>query len=229
MRNIIYESECSKCNQPGERKENDKNGLEERRGIASLYVGESARSVHERALEHWRDAESGKEETHMVEHQAEAHRGEDIPQFRFRVVKKCKSSLERQVREAVRIQMRGNVLNKKGVYYRCKLTRLVIDSEWDDQTWKESWEPTEMEDVNEECIGESSKAKRKDPGRGEKCKRRKVETEAGVVWGEGISSAGEERSTFLSSESTPMTERAGRQSTIKLLSGVEWLSRLILR
>ena len=125
--------------------------------------------------------------------------------------------------------MRGNVLNKKGVYNRCKLTRLVIDSEWEEQTWRESWEPTEMEDVNEECIGESSKAKRKDPGRGEACKRRKVETEAGVVWGEGISSAGEERNKFLSSESTPTTERAGRQSTIKLLSGVEWLSRLILR
>ena len=50
-----------------------------------------------------------------------------------------------------------------------------------------------------------------------------------MVWGEGISSAGEERNKFLSSESTPMTERAGRQSTIKLLSGVEWLSRMILR
>ena len=46
VRNLIYESECSQCNQPGEKKENDKKGLEERRGIASLYVGESARSVH---------------------------------------------------------------------------------------------------------------------------------------------------------------------------------------
>ena len=125
-----------------------------RRGIASLYVGESAKSVHERTLEHWRDAESGKEETHMVEHQAEAHRGEDTPQLRFRVVKKCKSSPERQLREAVRIQMCGNVLNKKGVYNRCKLTRLVKDSEWEEQTWRESWESIEMEDVHEECIGE---------------------------------------------------------------------------
>ena len=38
-----------------------------------------------------------------------------------------------------------------------------------------------------------------------------------------------ERNKFLSSESTTMTERVGIQSTIKLLSGVEWLSRLILR
>ena len=167
VRNIIYESECSQFNQLGERKENDKNGLEERH--CKPVCRRVSKICASCALDHWRDAESGKEETHMVEHQAEAHRGKDTPQFRFRVVKKCKSSLERQVREAVRIQMRGNVLNKKGVYNRCKLTRLVIDSEWEEQTWRESWEPTEMEDVNKECIGESSKAKRKDPGRGEKC------------------------------------------------------------
>ena len=109
----------------------DKKGLEEKRDLASLYVGEMARSVHERALEHWRDAENLKEESHMQEHQQESHGGEQPPAFKFRVVKKCKSSLERQVREAVRIQMRGNVLNKKVLYNRCKLTRLVVDEEWE--------------------------------------------------------------------------------------------------
>ena len=43
----------------------------------------------------------GKEESHMLEHQAAAHREEQAPQFRFRVVKRCKAALERQVREAV--------------------------------------------------------------------------------------------------------------------------------
>ena len=62
----------------------------------------------------------------MVEHQAAAHGGEMNPEFNFRVVKQCKSSLERQVREAVRIDMRGNVLNRKGMYNRCKLTKLVL-------------------------------------------------------------------------------------------------------
>ena len=55
----------------------------------------------------------------MVEHQAIAHGGgggERTPEFNFRVVKQCKSSLERPVREAVRIVMRGNVLNRKGMY-----------------------------------------------------------------------------------------------------------------
>ena len=90
--------------------------MEDKREQASLYVGETARSVSKRAQEHWRDAEKGKEESHMQEHQTESHGGEQPPAFVFKVIKKCKSSLERQVREAVRIQMRGNVLNKKGLY-----------------------------------------------------------------------------------------------------------------
>ena len=61
--------------------------------------------------------------------------------FYFKVVKKCKSSLERQVREAVRIQMRGNILNKKGIYNR--------------------WAPGDVGEMGEECIGESNKIKRK--------------------------------------------------------------------
>ena len=61
-----------------------------------------------------------------------------------------------------------------------------------------------------------------------KCKKRKVETETGVVWGEGVSSAGEEREKFLKSRPTPVAEGAGRQGTIKLLSGVEWMSRRLI-
>ena len=71
----------------------------------------------------------GKEENHMLEHLAVTHREEQVPGFRLRVVKRCKTALERQVREAVRIEMRGNVLNKKGMFKRCKLTRMVVDTE----------------------------------------------------------------------------------------------------
>ena len=82
--------------------------------MASLYVGETARSVGERAPEHWRDTETGKEESHMLEHQAAAHMGEQTPpEFHFKVVKKFQSSLERQVWDAIRIQMRGNLLNNR--------------------------------------------------------------------------------------------------------------------
>merc|ERR1711940_228456 len=99
-----------------------------------------------------------------------AHANEQ-PNFNFTVVKHCTSSLERQVREAVRIQMRGLVLNRKGNFNRCKLTRLVVDTEWEDKMWKESWEP--REDPNREWEGEdhisisvNSEAKRAREGPG---------------------------------------------------------------
>ena len=40
LRNIVYESECARCNPPGTRKAKDKEGLEDTREVASLYVGE---------------------------------------------------------------------------------------------------------------------------------------------------------------------------------------------
>jgi hypothetical protein len=39
--NVMYESECTKCNPPGTGREADEEGLEE--NLASLYVGEIAR------------------------------------------------------------------------------------------------------------------------------------------------------------------------------------------
>ena len=58
----------------------------------------------------------GNEEGHMLEHKMMCHREGPNPEFRFSVVKNCKSALERQVKESVRIQLRGSVLNKKGTY-----------------------------------------------------------------------------------------------------------------
>ena len=58
-------------------------------------IGERSCSLHERA-----DADKEVDECHMMEHE-HAHRGEDgSPAFRFKVVKGCRTALERQVREA---------------------------------------------------------------------------------------------------------------------------------
>ena len=49
-----------------------------------------------------------KEESHMHQHMVEEHRMEiDVPEFRFRVVRTFKTALDRQVAEAIRIEMRG--------------------------------------------------------------------------------------------------------------------------
>ena len=94
----------------------------------------------------------------MLKHQAAAHRGEQTPpEFHFKVAKKCQCSLERQVREAIRIQMRG-------MYNRCKLTRLVVDCEWEERMWKEAWAPRVLT-IDEECVGESMTNKMKEGGR----------------------------------------------------------------
>ena len=143
-------------------------------------MGETTRSLIERVGEHWRDGEAGKEEVHMVEHLAMAHVQESQPEFDFRVVKKCKSSLEKQVRESVRIDVRGNVLNKKGVYKRCRLTKLVVDQEWEQKVCEESWAKREVAEGDGVDV-ERGKAKRgnKEP---ESRKRVKLDTEEGVAW-----------------------------------------------
>ena len=147
--------------------------------------------------------------------------------FAFKVVKNCKSSLERQVREAIRIQMRGTVLNKKGMYNRCKLTRLVIDDEWEQKVWKDAWTPR-VTMVDEECVGESLKTKRKEGGRGGK-KKQKLEAENGVVWGEEASTEYLERSSFLYTTQAETASNLKNQGKIITYSGIEWLCRQILR
>ena len=68
----------------------------------------------------------------MMEHERAAHRGEGgKPSFRFKVVKGFRTALERQVREAMKIQQRWSVLNKGGEFNHCKLTRMDVDAMWE--------------------------------------------------------------------------------------------------
>ena len=57
---------------------------------------------------------------------------------------------------AVRINMRGVVLNSAGVYNRCKLTRLVIDSDWDKKVWNDSWKAKEEARKEDEELSEAA-------------------------------------------------------------------------
>ena len=38
-----------------------------------------------------------------------------------------------------------------GVYNRCKLTRLVVDTEWDKKVLNENWKKKDIEEVEFEC------------------------------------------------------------------------------
>ena len=125
-RNVLYENICALCNptvgQKGELKEPNPH-------VPSIYVGESNRSIFERSKEHMKGAQGGKEESHMVKHMELHHRVGELPKFIMKPVKYFKSSLKRQIAEAVRIRRRGEgvVLNSKSEYSRCVIPRLAVE------------------------------------------------------------------------------------------------------
>ena len=225
LRNILYESECGSCNELGTSKLRDKDSLCDSRNPPSIYVGESARSVAERSKEHWGDYKKGKEETHMYTHWKQAHGNEDPPVFNFKVVKSFKSALARQVAEAVRIQQRGAVLNIKGVYNRSKLTRLVVDSDWEEKVWADSWKETEDDEggreVDDEGLSEPRK-KRREGGYNPTAKRRKIMQTPGPI------------NNFISTKTIPISSKVPDKDNVKSIRKnsteqghplTHWLSR----
>ena len=77
-------------------------------GAPSLYVGETSRSIEERAQEHWGAARRKEEKSHMLKHQKMEHDGA-APKFVFKLISSHKTALSRQVKEAVRIRRRGEL------------------------------------------------------------------------------------------------------------------------
>jgi Uri superfamily endonuclease len=131
-RNVLYESVCVLCNKEVLEKKN-LSKWDEFRDMVGVYVGETARSLYERAGEHWQDVKAGKLESHMLKHWHTEHVQEaGEPKFKIRLVKTFGDALSRQKSESVRIDLRGeNVINSKTEYSRCRLPRLAIDkNEW---------------------------------------------------------------------------------------------------
>ena len=73
-RNIQYESSCEECRLDHVKLNGDKAGKKRvdlsRQGV---YVGETGRSLHERAGEHFCDAENMAEDSHIIKHWAQQH------------------------------------------------------------------------------------------------------------------------------------------------------------
>ena len=142
----MYESICKECNPEDDLRVNGKKmeKYEAFKKQPGVYVGESARSIFERAGEHLRDAQSQKEDSHMFKHWKTAH--PDLPEapvFTIKVVASFQDALSRQLSEAVRIDLRGsNVINSKSEYSRCRVPRLRID--------KEEWKVDEQKDAKDE-------------------------------------------------------------------------------
>ena len=77
------------------------------------YVGESSRSAWERVGGHWRDYTTSGEKSHMLKHSSRYHKNLEKPTFQLNVVKYCRSTLQRQIFEAVRI----SVWSRAGIWW----------------------------------------------------------------------------------------------------------------
>ena len=87
------------------------------------YVGETCRSLYERAREHMNDLQQLKPESHMLKHVVDKHEGMDIEKVKFGV----RSAFERQLLESVIIQQEReshSLLNSRAEYNRCAVPRL---------------------------------------------------------------------------------------------------------
>ena len=94
------------------------------------YIGETSRSAYERGLEHLKDLEFRRVKSHYLRHAVEFH--PNIPpeslDFRMKVLSSHKTAFERQIREAVIIDMESGpyLMNSKIEYSRCLLPKMSI-------------------------------------------------------------------------------------------------------
>ena len=82
-RGIIYESICIKCNPDGRKKGPLKDPVT---SPPSVYIGETARSLHERSREHWDSFKNGNKDSHILKHHHLHHGGEGEPEMHFKIV-----------------------------------------------------------------------------------------------------------------------------------------------
>ena len=71
---VVYENICTRCNP--DTNEKGEHLLKKEGTAPSLYIGESSRTIQERALEHWGAARKGDKKSHMYKHQTMEHGGE---------------------------------------------------------------------------------------------------------------------------------------------------------
>ena len=105
----------------------------------SLYVGETARSFKGRSKEHLDAFKTGSQTSNIRAHQDQCHGGSQDINFVFKIVGAPRSALSRQVGEAIRIRNRGgegSILNAKGEYNRCTITRLTLGEEQEGEKTK---------------------------------------------------------------------------------------------
>ena len=133
-RNITYESKCKLCNPTtSPQEENEDVHPSGRPPIPreGIYIGESSRSIHERAIEHVRDAKTFSTKSHIVKHWMTSHPSlPSPPEMEFSVTGRFRDCLSRQISEALMINNSPDILlNSKGEYGHNSVSRLVVQED----------------------------------------------------------------------------------------------------
>ena len=161
---IVYESKCKLCN-PSSQQEDQHGDAQPPGGKPTsrvgIYIGESSRSLHERALEHVKDAESFCPKSHIVKHWMTAHPELDSPPtMEFGVTAIYRDCLSRQIGEALRIHnTTDEILNSKSEYMANSVRRLTVEEDaWERR--ERSRREQEDEELNKRMVEEFMRAKR---------------------------------------------------------------------
>ena len=102
-------------------------------GNTTQYISKSGRSLFERSKEHLKQAQYKNTKSHIREHLESEHPGEaPAPgSFRFTVTGSYRSTLDRQLSEAIKIARatggKAEVLNSKLEFNRCLIPTLVTE------------------------------------------------------------------------------------------------------
>ena len=96
-----------------------------------LYVGETCRSAYERGFEHLNDIKQIKPSSNMLKHLIDQHEHENFAdvEFRMEVLSFSRTAYERQIMEAVEIQLHRNdnhLLNSRAEFNRSAIPRLGL-------------------------------------------------------------------------------------------------------
>ena len=100
-------------------------------GPLFIYIGETSRSAYERGHEHLKDLEFKRGKSHYLRHAVECH--PTVPpenlKFYMKILSCHKSAFERQIREAVMIDMNAgpNLMNSRLEYSRCAIPKMSIN------------------------------------------------------------------------------------------------------
>ena len=126
------------------REESQKEDADTTNPREGIYIGETSRSLHERAVEHVRDAVGFSPKSHIVKHWMLSH--PDLPsppKMEFSITARYKDCLSRQIGEALRISYSKDIiLNSKGEYMNNTVSRLTIE--------EDAWERKERSRLEEE-------------------------------------------------------------------------------